>query len=98
VNSPEWEHKNYGIKIDDYAWLAANVLVLPACRKIGYGAVCGAGSVVVKDVESMSIVGGNPAKHLRYRKEIHKELIVESLLGGDLKTYIQSWKSKTDSN
>jgi len=94
VDLPEWEHKYYGIEIDDYAWLTNRVLVTPACRKIGYGAVCAAGSVVVKDVEPMSIVGGNPAKHLRYRKEVHNELLVESLLSGDLKAYIFAWTNK----
>ncbi len=34
---------------------------------IGTGAVVAAGSVVVKDVEPYSIVGGNPAKHIKYR-------------------------------
>jgi acetyltransferase-like isoleucine patch superfamily enzyme len=94
VDDPTWEHKHYGIEIEDYAWLAANVLVSPASRKIGRGAVCGFGSVVVKNVEPMSIVGGNPAKHLRYRKEVHSELVVESLLGGDFKEYVRAWENK----
>jgi acetyltransferase-like isoleucine patch superfamily enzyme len=34
---------------------------------IGDGAIVAARAVVVKDVEPYSIVGGNPAKHLRYR-------------------------------
>ncbi|HHQ4611771.1 TPA: CatB-related O-acetyltransferase, partial [Aeromonas veronii] len=36
---------------------------------IGTGAVVAAGSVVVKDVEPYSIVGGNPARHIKYRFE-----------------------------
>lgn len=94
VDDPTWKHKNYGIEVDDYAWIASNVLVTPSCQKIGYGAVCGAGSVVVKNVELMSIIGGNPAKHLRNRIEVHKELVVESLLGGDFKAYIYAWKNR----
>ncbi|MEA2012313.1 MAG: CatB-related O-acetyltransferase [Verrucomicrobiota bacterium] len=35
--------------------------------KIGHGAVIAAMAVVTKDVEPFSIVGGNPAKHIRYR-------------------------------
>ena len=35
--------------------------------KIGDGAIIAAGSVVVKDVEPYSVVGGNPAKLLKYR-------------------------------
>jgi acetyltransferase-like isoleucine patch superfamily enzyme len=93
VDSPDWEHKHYGIEIEDFAWIATNVLVTPACRHIGYGAVLGAGSVVVKNVEKMSIVGGNPAVHLRNRLKVHENLVVESLLSGDLKAYIKAWKN-----
>ncbi len=34
---------------------------------IGYGAVIGMGSIVTKDVSNYAIVGGNPAKIIRYR-------------------------------
>lgn len=98
IDSPDWEHKNYGIEIEDYAWIASNALILPACRHIKYGAVVGAGSVVVRNVSKMSIIGGNPAIHLRYRKEIHKYLVVESLLSGDLKAYIKAYKNKKNNN
>ena len=94
IDSPDWEPKNYGIEIDDYVWIASNALILPACRHIEYGAVVAAGSVVVKNVDKMSVVGGNPAIHLRYRKETHKYLVVESLLSGDLKAYIKAYKNK----
>lgn len=59
------------------------ILILPSCRKIGYGAVIGSGSVVVKNVEPMSVVSGNPAKEFKKRKCVHTDLVVESLLGGD---------------
>lgn len=87
IDSPDWEHKYYGIIIDDYAWIPTNILVLPSCRNIGYGAVVSSGSVVVKDVERMSVVGGNPAKEFKKRQCIHSSLIVESLLGGDFEVY-----------
>lgn len=86
IDSPDWEHKYYGITIEDYAWLPTNILVLPSCRKVGYGAVVSSGSVVVKDVAQMSVVGGNPAKEFKKRKCVHSSLIVESLLGGGLQS------------
>ena len=36
---------------------------------IGHGSIVAAGSLVTKDVEPYSVVGGNPAKHLKYRFE-----------------------------
>lgn len=48
----------YGIQIEDYAWIPTKVLVLPSCRKIGYGSVVSSGRVVVKNTAPMSVVGG----------------------------------------
>ena len=52
--------------IEDDVWIGARSIILPG-RKIGKGAIVAAGSVVVKDVESYSIVGGNPAYLIKYR-------------------------------
>lgn len=79
IDSPEWEHKYYGIEIEDYVWIASNVLILPSCRKIGYGAVIGAGAVVTKDVPEMCVMGGNPAQCIKTRKCVHEKLIIPSL-------------------
>ena len=87
IDSEEWEHKYYGIEIEDYVWLPTNILVLPSCRHIGYGAVVGSGSVVVKNIESLSVVSGNPAKEIKKRRCVHSKLVVESLLGGDYLKY-----------
>ena len=87
IDSKEWEFKAYGIEIEDYVWIATRVFILPSCRKIEYGAVCGAGSVVTKNIESMLVVSGNPVSTIKIRKEVHENLVVESLLGGDFKTY-----------
>ena len=65
IDSEEWEHKHYGLTIEDYVWIPTRVMILPSCRKIQYGGVISSGSVVVKDVESMSVVGGNPAKEFK---------------------------------
>ena len=92
IDSVEWERKDYGIKIEDYAWIPTDVMVLPSCRHIGRGAVVSSGSVVVKDVEDMSVVGGNPAKEFKKRKCVHSNLVVESLLGGDYRIYKKARK------
>ena len=54
------------VEIGSDVWVGARVTLLGGV-KIGHGAVVAAGSVVTKDVEAYSIVGGVPAKHLRYR-------------------------------
>lgn len=87
IDAPSFSLKTYGLTIEDYVWLPTSVLVLPACRHIGQGAVVGSGSVVVRDVEPMTVVGGNPAVFLRRRQSVHSELVVESLLGGDFEAY-----------
>jgi acetyltransferase-like isoleucine patch superfamily enzyme len=47
-------------------WIGANCSIIDGIT-IGNGAVIAAGSVVIKNVEPYSIVGGNPAKHIKYR-------------------------------
>ena len=52
------------IHIGKHVWIGSNATVLPGV-KIGYGAIIGAGSVVTKDVEPMTIVAGNPARFIK---------------------------------
>lgn len=58
------------VTIGDFVWCGANVTLLPGVT-VGEGAVIGAGSVVVKDVPRCAIVGGNPARVLKYRDVEH---------------------------
>jgi len=46
--------------------LGANAIILPGVS-VGDGAIVGAGAVVTHDVPPYAIVGGVPAKILRYR-------------------------------
>lgn len=57
-------------------WIGIETLLMPGI-KIGDGAVIGAGSVVVKDVPPYAVVGGNPARVLKYR--FHQDIIDELL-------------------
>lgn len=94
VDSLDYEHKYYGIKVEDYVWIATRSFILPSCRIIGKGAICAAGSVVFKNIDDMSIVTGNPSVHLRFRKNVHSNLVVESLLGNDIKSYCKIYFNK----
>lgn len=47
-------------------WIGKNVIIKSGVR-VGNGAIIGAGSVVTKDVPDYAIVGGVPAKLIRYR-------------------------------
>lgn len=54
--------------IGDDVWIGRNVIVLPGAN-IGSHCIVGAGAVVTKDVPDYAIVGGVPAKVIRYRNE-----------------------------
>lgn len=58
------------IVIGDCVWFGNRVTVVGNLN-IGEGAIIAAGSVVVKDVPPLAIVGGNPAKVIKYRNEEH---------------------------
>ncbi|RPD91733.1 acyltransferase [Aureibaculum marinum] len=63
------QHKAIGadVTIEDYVWIASRVTILPGVT-IGKGAVVASNSVVTKDVPSMAIVGGVPAKVIGKRE------------------------------
>jgi len=54
--------------IGNDVWIGASVNIIEGV-KLGDGCIVAAGSLVHKDVEPYSIVGGVPAKHIRYRFE-----------------------------
>ena len=60
------------VVIDDYVWLGDDVTISGNVH-IGEGAIVAIGSVVVKDVPPCAIVGGNPAKVIKYRDIEHFE-------------------------
>lgn len=56
------------VMIGNDVWIGSRVTILPGV-KIGNGVVIGAGSVVTKDVPDYAVIGGNPAKVIKYRNK-----------------------------
>lgn len=65
-----------GVRIGNDVWIGRGATIM-AGVSIGHGAVIAAQAVVNKDVPPYAIVGGVPAKHIRYR---FPETIIEKLL------------------
>lgn len=62
------------VEIGENVWIGTRALILPGVT-VGEGAVIAGGSVVTKDVEPLAVVGGNPAKVLKYRdKDVYYKL------------------------
>lgn len=64
------------VSIGNNVWIGMNVSIIPGVN-IGDGAIVGMGAVVTKDVEPLAIVGGNPAKRLKGRDNIHYSRLVQ---------------------
>lgn len=64
--SPVDAISNGPISIEDEVWIGTHALIFSGVR-VGKGAIIAAGSIVTKDVPPYAIVGGNPAKVIRYR-------------------------------
>lgn len=73
------EKKYSAAVIGNDVWIGANAVI---CRgvTIGNGAVVAAGAVVTNDVAPYSIVGGLPAKHLKYRFD---QVTIDALMASE---------------
>ena len=70
------EKENFGkIVIGNNVWIGEGVFIRRGVT-IGDGAIIASRSSVVKDVEPYTIVGGTPAKHIKYR---YSEGVIEDL-------------------
>lgn len=61
-----WQGIDSKIIVGDDVWIGYGAIVMSGVT-IGKGAIIAAGSLVTKNVEAYSIVGGTPAKHLKDR-------------------------------
>ncbi len=68
-DSPFFEMKSSPVFINDHAVVYSGAMIMPGVH-IGMGAVILCGSVVTKNVEAMTIVGGVPAKVVDRRKSL----------------------------
>lgn len=65
--------KNDPIIIGNDVWIGHGAIVMAGVN-IGDGAIIAAGSIVTKDVPPCAIVGGNPAKTIKYRFENQEDV------------------------
>lgn len=71
-----------GVTLHDDCWIGFSSIILAGVT-VGEGAVVAAGSVVHRDVDPYSIVGGNPAKTIKSRfatmqeEERHRAMLAE---------------------
>lgn len=85
--TPYWWKRTFGASLEDDrapsscevggdVWIGAGANIVTGV-KVGHGAVLGAGAVVVKDVPPYAVVGGVPARIIRYRfdEELRERLL-----------------------
>ena len=65
--------------VESDVWIGCNVTLLSGVH-IGRGAIIAAGAVVTQDVLPYSIVGGVPAKFIKFKWDIKQILEHESIL------------------
>lgn len=65
------------VSIGEGTWIGDQVMICPGV-KIGRGVVIAMGSVVTKEVPDLAIVGGNPAKIIKFRMNIDVEAMIRN--------------------
>lgn len=66
-----------GCEIADDVWLGHNSVLTSAVRRIGRGAIVGAGAIVTSNVEPYTVVGGSPARQIGIRFSLERQRALE---------------------
>lgn len=69
-------HINYPVEVGNDCWIGTRAIIMDGVR-IGHGAIIASGAVVTRDVPPYAIVGGVPAKIIKYRFD---KVTIEKLL------------------
>lgn len=64
------------VHIGNDVWIGARVIIMDGVS-VGDGAVIAAGAVVTKDVPPYAVVGGVPAKIIKYRHSVERQRILQ---------------------
>ncbi|MEY4541064.1 MAG: hypothetical protein RLZZ306_2821 [Bacteroidota bacterium] len=97
------EGKNYpskgNIVVGNDVWIGYNATIMAGVN-IGDGAIIGTNSVVTKDVEPYSIVGGNPAKLIkkRFSEDEIKDLLEIKWWDWEIEKITRNVQNLTDNN
>ena len=75
------------VYIGNDVWIGEKAVILDGI-KVGNGAVIAAGAVVVKDVDPYSVVGGVPARHIKYRFD---EETISMIQNSEWWNYSEKW-------
>ncbi|MCX7749013.1 MAG: acyltransferase [Clostridia bacterium] len=70
LDIPMWKQTapKKAVVIEDDVWIAARAIILPGIT-IHKGSIIASGAIVTKDVPPYAVVGGNPAKIIKFRNE-----------------------------
>lgn len=88
ADSYEKKNNDQPVIIEDDVWTGANVTILKGVT-IGRGSIIAAGAVVTKSFPAYSIIGGVPAKLIKYRFNIEQIKQHEILLYKEQERYTE---------
>lgn len=77
INAKDAFCKAGDTKVGNDVWIGSEAMIMPGVN-VGHGAIIGSRALVTKDVESYTVIGGNPAKVIKKRfSEKHIKLLLK---------------------